>query len=224
MGQCAQDTARKMLGGCPDIGSFRFWFADQRWEWSDDAAAIYGYAPGEAEPSAELLQRHLHPDDRERVAQALADAVETASPFCTRHRIIDTQNEMHDVIVIGDQLFDEDGAVVGSAGYLIDVTETLEDNRQETLDDLLPDVIDARAVIEQAKGVIMFVYGVNADQAFRVLRWRSQETNIKIRTLAEQLVADVVAMGGALVQQRTRFDHLLLTLQRRVTPGQPVAD
>ncbi|MFI5536383.1 ANTAR domain-containing protein [Nocardia sp. NPDC051900] len=84
-------------------------------------------------------------------------------------------------------------------------------------------MIDARAVIEQAKGVVMFVYGVNADQAFRVLRWRSQETNIKIRALAEQLVADVVAMGGALVQQRTRFDHLLLTLHHRVTPTEPGA-
>ncbi|MGQ4618665.1 ANTAR domain-containing protein [Nocardia sp. R7R-8] len=223
-GQCEQETARRMLGGCPDIGSFRFWFTDQRWEWSDEAAAIYGYTPEEAEPSTELLHNHLHPDDRERVAEALAEAIETASPFCTRHRIIDTADRMHDVIVIADQLFDEQGAVVGSAGYLIDVTETLEENRQEALDDLLPDMIDARAVIEQAKGVVMFVYGVNADQAFRVLRWRSQETNIKIRTLAEQLVADVVAMGGALVQQRTRFDHLLLTLHRRVSSPEPGAD
>lgn len=212
-----------MLGGCPDIGNFRFWFADQRWEWSEEAAGIFGYAP-EVEPSTELLQSHQHPDDRQRVAEALADAIETATPFCTRHRIIDTEGETHDVIVIGDQLFDEQGTVVGSAGYFIDVTETLEGNLQEALDDLLPDVIDARAVIEQAKGVLMFVYGVNADQAFRVLRWRSQETNVKIRALAEQLVADVVPMGGALVQQRTRFDHLLLTIHERVAPPEPVAD
>ncbi|MFE7746346.1 PAS and ANTAR domain-containing protein [Nocardia sp. NPDC057455] len=225
MGQREQETARKMLGGCPDIGSFRFWFADQRWEWSDDAAAIYGYGPGEVEPSTALLQRHQHPDDRERVAEALANAIETATPFCTRHRIIDTEGETHDVIVIGDQLFDEHGTVVGSAGHFIDVTQTLEGNLQEALDDLLPDVIDARAVIEQAKGIVMFVYGVNADQAFRVLRWRSQETNIKLRTLAEQLVADVVEMSGALVQQRTRFDHVLLTIHQRVAPPpEPVVD
>ncbi|MGK8506069.1 PAS and ANTAR domain-containing protein [Nocardia asiatica] len=224
IGQREQETARKLLGGCPDIGSFRFWFADQRWEWSDDAAAIYGYAPGEVEPSTELLQSHQHPDDRKRVAAALADATATGTPFCSRHRITDTEGETHDLIVIGDQLFDEQGNVAGSTGYFLDVTDTLEGNLQEALDDLLPDVIDARAVIEQAKGIMMFVYGVNADQAFRVLRWRSQETNIKIRTLAEQLVADVVAMGGALAQQRTRFDHLLLTIHQRVTPGEPVVD
>jgi hypothetical protein len=224
MGQCEQETARKMLGGCPDIGSFRFWFADQQWEWSDDAAAIYGYAPGEVEPSTELLQSHQHPDDRKRVAAALADATATGTPFCSRHRIIDTEGQTHDVIVIGDQLFDERGAVVGSTGYFLDVTDTLEGNLQEALDDLLPDVIESRAVIEQAKGIVMFVYGVNADHAFRVLRWRSQETNIKLRTLAEQLVADVVAMGGALVQQRTHFDHLLLTIHDRVAPAEPIVD
>ncbi|WP_454198726.1 PAS and ANTAR domain-containing protein [Nocardia sp. Marseille-Q1738] len=223
-GRCQQDSAHRVLGGCPEIGSFRFWFADQRWEWSEDVAAIHGYSPGEAEPSTELVLSHQHPDDREQVAKTLTDAIDTAAPFCSRHRIIDTSGDTHDVIVIGDQLVDEDGTVVGTAGYYLDVTETLQDNRQEALDDLLPDLIDARAVIEQAKGIVMFVYGVTADQAFRVLRWRSQETNVKIRTLAEQLVSDIVAMGGALVQQRTRFDHLLLTLHDRVTSPGSFAD
>ncbi|WP_067464379.1 PAS and ANTAR domain-containing protein [Nocardia amamiensis] len=223
-GQCRQDPAHRALGGCPDIGSFRFWFADQKWEWSEDVAAMHGYSPGEAEPSTELVLSHQHPDDREQVAQTLSDAIETAAPFCSRHRIIDTSGDTHDVIVIGDRLLDEQGTMIGTSGYYLDVTETLQDNRQETVDDLLPDLIDARAVIEQAKGVVMFVYGLNADQAFRVLRWRSQETNVKIRTLAEQLVFEVTAMGGALVAQRTRFDHLLLTLHDRATSSEPVAD
>ncbi len=185
---------------------------------------MHGYSPGEAEPSTELVLSHQHPDDREQVAQTLSDAIETAAPFCSRHRIIDTSGDTHDVIVIGDRLLDEQGTMIGTSGYYLDVTETLQDNRQETVDDLLPDLIDARAVIEQAKGVVMFVYGLNADQAFRVLRWRSQETNVKIRTLAEQLVFEVTAMGGALVAQRTRFDHLLLTLHDRATSSEPVAD
>ncbi|MBF6080263.1 hypothetical protein IU485_02720 [Nocardia cyriacigeorgica] len=25
------------------MGSFRFWFADQRWEWSPEVAQFYGY-------------------------------------------------------------------------------------------------------------------------------------------------------------------------------------
>ncbi len=34
--------------------------------WSDETYRIYGYAPGEVCPSAELILSHIHPEDRER--------------------------------------------------------------------------------------------------------------------------------------------------------------
>ncbi|MFI9631761.1 PAS and ANTAR domain-containing protein [Nocardia sp. NPDC051929] len=202
-----------VIAGTPQsVGSFRFWFEDQRWEWSDAAAAIYGYTEGSARPSTELLLAHKHPDDRALVAESIASAVRTGEPFCGRHRVIDTAGRTHHVIVVADRMLDDQESVVGTAGYLIDVSGTLEENRQEILDDTLPELVQSRAVIEQAKGVLMVVYGINAEQAFRVLQWRSQETNIKLRTLAQQLVGEVPAMGGGPAAQRARFDHLLLTM------------
>ncbi|MEU6184952.1 MULTISPECIES: PAS and ANTAR domain-containing protein [unclassified Nocardia] len=202
-----------VIAGTPQsVGSFRFWFEDQRWEWSDAAAAIYGYTEGSARPSTELLLAHKHPDDRALVAESIASAVRTGEPFCGRHRVIDTAGRTHHVIVVADRMLDDQESVVGTAGYFIDVSGTLEENRQEILDDTLPELVQSRAVIEQAKGVLMVVYGINAEQAFRVLQWRSQETNIKLRTLAQQLVGEVPAMGGGPAAQRARFDHLLLTM------------
>lgn len=29
-----------------NVGSFRFWFVGQRWEWSDEVARRHGYEPG----------------------------------------------------------------------------------------------------------------------------------------------------------------------------------
>jgi ANTAR domain-containing protein len=40
----------------------------------------------------------------------------------------------------------------------------------------------------------MMVYRIDADTAFDLLKWRSQETNVKLRTLAEQLLADFVTL------------------------------
>ncbi|WP_141681854.1 ANTAR domain-containing protein, partial [Mycobacterium malmoense] len=74
-----------------------------------------------------------------------------------------------------------------------------------------------RAAIEQAKGVLMFVYRVSADQAFRVLQWRSQETNVKLRALARQLLAEVTTLDGATANLQSQFDHLLLTVHERIT-------
>lgn len=201
------------------VGSFRFWFADQKWEWSDEVAQIHGYQPGSMTPTTELLLAHKHPEDRAAVASALAKTVEYGEPFSSRHRIIDTGGQVHHVIVVADTMTDAVGEVIGTQGYYVDVTDTLEEQRQETLDDALPELYAARAVIEQAKGALMLVYGISAEQAFRVLSWRSQETNIKLRALATQLVADIGTLVHTTTSMRTEFDHLLLTAHERVDPA-----
>lgn len=52
----------------------------------------------------------------------------------------------------------------------------------------------SRATIEQAKGVLAATYGVDPDAAFDLLRRNSQNSNVKLRTLAAQVVA--VASSG----------------------------
>jgi hypothetical protein len=122
--------------------------------------------------------------------------------------------------VVADRISDQTGAVVGTAGYYINLTDTFDEARQEFLDETLPDLFEARAVIEQAKGVLMLVYRISAEQAFGVLRWRSQETNTKLRALARQLVAEVPTLPPAPADRQSVFDHLLLTVHERV-PADP---
>jgi ANTAR domain/PAS fold len=197
------------------VGSFRFWFRGQRWEWSDEVSRMHGYEPGTVEPTTELVLSHKHPDDRTTVQELLDQALHSGKSFSSRHRILDTTGDMHSVIVVADRIVDEAGAVVGTAGYYIDLTHTLHENRQEVLDEALPKVVESRATIEQAKGALMLVYGINGEQAFSLLRWRSQQTNTKVRALAEQLIGDLTTLTppGAL---RSEFDHLFLTVHQRV--------
>ncbi|GAB2678870.1 PAS and ANTAR domain-containing protein [Nocardia goodfellowii] len=199
-------------------GGFRFWFADQRWEWSDEVFALHGYLPGAVEPTTALLLAHKHPADRDTVAEALATAVRLRQAFCSRHRIIDTAGTIRYVLVVGELMHDNAGTVVGSSGYYIDLTTPLDQSRQEILNEVLPELVEARAVIDQAKGVLMFVYGINAEQAFRVLRWRSQETNTKLRVLAAKILNAVDGLHGAPVKVRTQFDDLLLTAHEQPDP------
>lgn len=61
----------------------------------------------------------------------------------------------------------------------------------------LREAIDSRAVIEQAKGMLMLRYDLEADAAFAVLvRW-SQTGNIKLHTLAQGLVAHLCQTDAA---------------------------
>ncbi len=165
-------------------------------------------------PTVDRGLAHKHPDDRDEVADTLTAVVTTGAAFSSRHHIITTTGATRHVLVVGDQLHDQHGLVVGTSGYYIDLTDAVAADRRHTVTTELPELLATRAAIEQAKGALMAVYGVTAEQAFAVLEWRSQETNTKLRTLAERLVDALTDFGGAAAQTRTRFDHLLLTAHR----------
>jgi hypothetical protein len=204
------------------VGTFRFWFVDQRWEWSDEVARMHGYEPGTVVPTTELLLSHKHPDDRAHVQDLLDHALQSEGSFSSRHRFLDTAGKVHDAIVVADRMVGDDGTVLGTAGYYIDLTGTFDETRyeirQEVLDEALPDLFENRAAIEQAKGVLMYVYRVSAEQAFRVLQWRSQETNVKLRALAKQLLAEVSTLEAPTAALQSQFDHVLLTVHERIQP------
>jgi GAF domain-containing protein len=59
----------------------------------------------------------------------------------------------------------------------------------------LEQAMASRAVIEQAKGVIMALRGLPEHEAFEVLRTTSQARNVKVRDIAHQIVTGVVTRG-----------------------------
>jgi ANTAR domain len=64
---------------------------------------------------------------------------------------------------------------------------------------------------------LMLIYRIDADSAFGLLKWRSQETNVKLRVLAEQIVKDFLGVRyGEELPARAVYDRLLLTAHLRV--------
>jgi transcriptional regulator with GAF, ATPase, and Fis domain len=60
------------------------------------------------------------------------------------------------------------------------------------LTEQLRSALTSRAVIDQAKGVLMAVHHIDADTAFATLVGQSQRENVKLRDLATRLVTAVV--------------------------------
>jgi hypothetical protein len=211
-----------LAGGSPQrVGWFRFYFDDERWEWSEQVQHMHGYEPGTMTPTTELVLSHKHPDDYHQVAATLDDMRRTHTTFSTRHRIIDTQGAVHSVVVIGDQLYDDDGELIGTHGFYVDVTPSgpLHD---ELITAAVAEIAENRATIEQVKGMVMLIYRLDADAAFDLLKWRSQETNVKLRILAEQLLSDFAELTyEEKLPPRATFDHLLLTAHQRVDAAGP---
>ena len=213
-GQSA-DLERALAGGAPQrVGWFRFYFDDQRWEWSEQVQRIHGYEPGTVTPTTDLVLAHKHPDDRGQVAATIDEILNTRKPFSTRHRILDTSGDVHYVVVVGDQLHDGEGTVIGTHGFYVDVSRLPDPEDEDRLTEKLAEIAGKRAAIEQAKGMLMLIYGIDDDAAFNLLKWLSQDANVKLRRLAEQVVEDFRHAGPTLTSQ-SEFDHLLLTASMR---------
>ena len=209
---------RALAGGEPQrVGWFRFYFADERWEWSPQVERMHGYEPGTARPTTELVLSHKHPDDYGQVAATLDEIRRTAGVFSTRHRIVDTRGDVHHVVVVGDQIFDDAGEVIGTHGFYVDVTPVIQEVHHENVSQAVAEIAETRSGIEQAKGMLMLIYRINADSAFELLKWRSQETNTKLRVLAEQIVQDFLGLSyDDVLPARASYDRLLLTAHLRV--------
>jgi hypothetical protein len=79
-------------------------------------------------------------------------------------------------------------------------------------------IAEDRAVIDQAKGMLILLYGVDDQAAFNILRRQSQHTNVKLRALAGQLVFDYRALSnGEVLKPRSVYEKTLITVHKRIT-------
>jgi ANTAR domain len=87
----------------------------------------------------------------------------------------------------------------------------------QLVSDAAKEIAESRGPIEHVKGMLMFVYQIDEQQAFELLKWRSQETNVKLRALAVQLAADILDLDyDENLPQRSSLDRLLMTAHLRV--------
>jgi hypothetical protein len=208
-GQAVRPIDKALLGGAPQrVGRFQYHYASDTWTWSDTVALMHGYNPGEVEPTTDLVLGHKHPDD---LAQVKGLLQQSAAPFSSRHRLRTTSGEVRSVVVVGDAVTDEDGQIVGTRGFYVDITDDENADLQQSIGNELDTIIPNRSVIEQAKGMLMAIYALNEDAAFAILRGRSQQLNIKLSKIAASLVADVPGMLQVDPSNRAPVDHYLMS-------------
>ncbi|CAN5779987.1 hypothetical protein BH10ACT9_BH10ACT9_14390 [soil metagenome] len=91
------------------------------------------------------------------------------------------------------------------------------DLRQQTISAAAAEIAANRSVIEQAKGMLMLIYRLDADRASDLLKWRSQETNTRLRHLAAQLTAHFLALNyDDTLPTRSTYDELSMTAHLRI--------
>jgi hypothetical protein len=78
------------------------------------------------------------------------------------------------------------------------------------------EIADNRAPVEHVKGMLMLIYDMDDDVAFGLLKWLSQQNNVKLRLLAEQIGADLRAVAAGAIVDRAAFDRALITAHQHL--------
>ena len=200
------------------VGMYHWDVPGDTWSWSSEIYLMYGYEPGSVTPDLDVVAKHGHPADRPGLAEVFTQARRTGQPFSCQQRIAAADGLTRAVVVVGD-VDSTDGSASAVHGYYVDLTSARL-REAEQLSELageaagLQRAMASRATIEQAKGMIMFAYGCDSARAFALLIGTSQRANIKLRELAEGLVAGVQEPDEQPERAREYLEAVLARLAR----------
>jgi hypothetical protein len=202
---------------CP-AGNFVLDLATGRFEWSEGLYRIHGYSPGEVVPTLDLLMAHKHPEDRPAIRNLIASLRSNGGQGALFHRLFDSHGVEHRVFTAAEGIRDGSGEVVAIHGFTVDLTASVAAEASRAAADAVRGAYATKAIIEQAKGLIMGLMAVDAEAAFGVLCARSQNTNTKLAAVATALV-DAATQGQ--LPQALRTWGIRVVSVNRATPAAP---
>ena len=105
------------------IGSYEWDLISNEVIWSNELYKIYGFEPGEVEPSLELALSFVHPDDLEGMNEIKVNSMGSTEPWIYENRIIRKDKFVRHVISRGEIILDDKNKPVKMIGSVQDITE-----------------------------------------------------------------------------------------------------
>ncbi len=100
--------------------------------WSDEIYRIFGLLPQAFEATYPGFLQHIYPDDRDKVENAVKEALENNADYHIEHRILRLDGTVRHVLEEGEIQTDENGMPNKMSGIVFDITE--EKNTQIILE------------------------------------------------------------------------------------------
>ncbi len=126
----ARENALRRLEAVAKLGSWEVDLKTNKSYWSDRSYEIYGYKPGEIEPSLNTFFSHLLPDYIESSRQVLKEMTQTKKVKSHLVKSRRKDGKIIDLLLNAEMIFDEDGKPSKLIGTTQDITEYVELQRQ----------------------------------------------------------------------------------------------
>jgi hypothetical protein len=194
---------------CP-TGVVEHYFASPELHWSDEVYRIHGYERGDIVPTLDLGISHFEPTDRHAARSLWEALLARGGPTSAYLSLRDVNGKVRKVLISGDYILDakESGSdTIGVWALVVDLTLSVRDDSHRMANEAVAASAVNRAVIEQAKGILMGAAGLTADEAFQRISQYSQHTNRKVIAISQRVI-DRAHQLGEHEQQRPRAEVL----------------
>ncbi|WP_394250465.1 ANTAR domain-containing protein [Arthrobacter pityocampae] len=171
---------------CP-TGTVEHYFADDTYHWSDGVYRIHGYERGDVVPTLKLGMSHFDPADRDAVQAFWTKVTTTGGPSSVYASLRDLHGNTRKVLISADLIL-EDNEPIGVWALVVDLTRSIHLDRHQLANEAVAASALRRAVIEQAKGILMGRAGLTAADAFARISSHSQHTNRKVVVIAQEII------------------------------------
>lgn len=207
------------------LGSWEWDVQTNQTYWSDETFRIYGYEPRAFEPDFARFASHIHPDDRQRVFDALAAAAAGGTLFECGYRIITAGGVERDVNDRGQCVVDAQGATLSMVGIVQDVTE------QRKVDRLKSEFVstvshELRTPLTSIRGSLGLLSGSMSDQVpekARDLIAIAQRNSERLLLLINDIL-DLSKIESGRLAFRMRELELVPFLRHAIAANQGYAD
>lgn len=193
------------------MGRFSYLVASDTWHWDEEVFRIHGLDPRATTPDLSLVLASKHPDDRDRVHQLLLRVSRDGGPFSISYRLLAADGAQRRIVLVGNGHTECSPAI---EGYYIDLTHDFVEDAEELARVAVRASAESFAVIEQAKGILMFAYGMDGNSALALLQWWAGNSGTGAQEVGERLVE--LASRGLVtgVALRSSIDALLHDISR----------
>ncbi len=179
------------------VGHYVYRYDDDSWWWSEGVRDGYGDVPPDG--GLDELTAQLDEPERDRLREALVRCVLDGKSFGITHQVVDGGGRTRSLTFTGGSEWARSSAPE-VRGLVLDLEQGVHDAAHHAASLSLGTALASHAIIDQAKGALMLVYGLDDEGAFDLLRWSSMRLNVKLSTIAQRVVVrlrDVRAMSMA---------------------------
>ncbi|OYQ61930.1 serine/threonine protein kinase [Pseudanabaena sp. SR411] len=117
------EEQRRLTMDLTHIGSWNWNIVDNTTDWNDNHARLLGLVPDKVESSYQAWRDRVHPEDIDRIEQAVTAALTTHTDFEAEYRVIYPDGNVRWLVGRGQGIYNADGQPVQMLGVILDISE-----------------------------------------------------------------------------------------------------